>query len=131
MLISYIINIVSVRLLQCTNHIIDVRKTLMLLYNTSSGACTVCSGIPPFLLRWWSDNFTTLYCPAQNDRSDAQFIINDSFSFYPVHIQALSSFEMKKRLFVLSLNQVAIIIHFMTTATIQFITIFSHNKTNN
>ena len=92
---SYIINIVSVRLLQCTSHIIDVRKTLMLLYTTSSGTCTVCSGIPPFLLLWWSDNFTTMYCPAQHDRSDAKFIIIIiSFSFYPVHILTLSSFEI-------------------------------------
>ena len=59
-----------------------------------SGACTVCSGIPPFLLLWWSNNFTTLYCPAQHDRSDAKFIINNSFSFYPVHILTWSSFEI-------------------------------------
>ena len=94
MLSSYIINIVSVRLLQCTNHIIDVTKTLMLLDTTCSGACTVCSGIPPFLLLWWSDNFTTLYCPAQHDQSDVKFIINNSFSFYPGHILTLSSFEI-------------------------------------
>ncbi len=81
MLSSYIINIVSVRLLQCTNHIIDVRKTLMLIYTTSSGACTACSGIPPFLLLWCRDNFTTLYCPAQHDRSDAKFIIIYQFIF--------------------------------------------------
>jgi hypothetical protein len=31
------------------NHkMIDVRKTLTLLYSTSSGACTMCSGIHPF-----------------------------------------------------------------------------------
>ena len=65
----------------------------MLLYTTSSGACTVCRGIPPFLPLWWSDNFTTLYCPAQHDRSDAIFILISSFSFYPVHILTLSSFE--------------------------------------
>ena len=94
MLSSYIINIVSVRLLQCTNHIVDVRKTLMLLYTTSSGACTVCSGMPPFLLLWWSDNFTTLYCPAQHDWSDALFIINNSLFFCPFHILTWSSFEI-------------------------------------
>ena len=66
----------------------------MLLRTTSSAACTVCSGIPPFLLLWWSDNFTTLYCPAQHDRSDAKFIIINSCSFYPFHILTLSSFEI-------------------------------------
>ena len=43
--------------------------------------------IPLFLLLWWrSDNFTTLYCPAEHVRSDAKFIIINSFLFYLVHI---------------------------------------------
>ena len=66
----------------------------MLLYATSSGASNVCSGVPPFLLLWWSDNFTILYCPAKHDRSDAKFGIYNSFSFYPVHILTLSLFEI-------------------------------------
>jgi hypothetical protein len=63
----------------------------MLLYATSGGASTVCSGITPFLLLWWSDNFTTLYCPTQHD---AKFGIYNSFSFYPVHILTWSLFEI-------------------------------------
>ena len=66
---SCILKIVSVRLLQFTNHIIDDRKILTLLYTSSSAACTIYSGLPPFLLLWWNDNFTTLYFPAQHVRS--------------------------------------------------------------
>ena len=42
-----------------------------------------------------TDNFTTLYCPAQHDvQSDAKFIIINIFSFYPFHILTWSSFAI-------------------------------------
>jgi len=49
----------------------------MLLYITSSGACTVCSGVPQFLLLWWSD---TLDLNANSIGDDEAKAISPSWS---------------------------------------------------
>jgi hypothetical protein len=95
---SYIIIIVSVKLLQCTNHIIDDRKTLILLYTTitiTSAACTTCSGIPPFY--YYGGVIISRLCIVQHSMFEValNLLLNiNSFSFYPVHILTWSSFEI-------------------------------------